>query len=434
MNQNKRYTKPYTEQGITLVALVVTIVVLLILSGITIASLTGENGLIGKSGEAKKQAEISEGLEQLEIAVTQSTNKRGNIDTTRLAKNLSKINGLKYINNEKQEIEVTENTEIKLTAKVKLKGNTFKINDEGKVSYKKEGAIDNEDVMNSPETYYGHYVTNYNSLSDAGIKYENGQLGKWQIFLADDTNIYLIASNAIHKDYAPLDYNNNGDYNMYFTNILSLYNTATPGNPSVASLLGKLNKQDKYYEWLSKATLGNKSNQQAVLSMLDTDRWNEYEDSEKNKKGFLNSIYASYVIGGPTLEMFFESYNKTHGGFDLIPRPKNDSNVYYQGGYKVRKESTEIITDEAMSVSGLLDVSQTELSPDINSNMYFKNYTFWLASPLYGGGEVFRVRRGIVDSGSLGNSSICFRPLVCLNSDVHLIKNADGETYSLELD
>ena len=332
--------------------------------------------------------------------------------------------------------DITENTEIQLTAKVKLKGYNYKINDEGKVSYKKEGAIDNEDIIANPSNYYGKYVTNYTTLSDEGIKDENGQLGKWQIFLADDTNIYLIASNAIHKDYAPLNYNSNGDYYMYFTDILGLYDTSTAGNPSVATILGKLNKQDKYHEWLSKAILSNKGSQKAVLSMLDTDRWNEYEDSEKNEKGFLNSIYASYVIGGPTLEMFFESYNKTHGGFDLIPRPKNDSNVYYQGGYKVRKESTEIITDEAMSVSGLLDVSQTELSPDINSNMYFKNYTFWLASPLYGGGEVFRVRRGIVDSGSLGNSSICFRPLVCLNSDVHLIEKTNGTTttYELELD
>ena len=81
------------EDGITLIALVISIVILLILSGIVIASLTGDNGLIGKSGEAKKQTEISEGLEQLEIAVTQSTNKRGNIDETKLANNLSKING-----------------------------------------------------------------------------------------------------------------------------------------------------------------------------------------------------------------------------------------------------------------------------------------------------------------------------------------------------
>lgn len=96
MKLNKRNLK--SNKAITLMALVLTIIVLLILAGVTVATLTGDNGLIWKTGEAKKQAEISDGLEQPEIAVTQSTNKRGNIDATKLAKNLSKINGIKYIN------------------------------------------------------------------------------------------------------------------------------------------------------------------------------------------------------------------------------------------------------------------------------------------------------------------------------------------------
>ncbi len=35
--------------GITLIALVITIIILLILAGISIATLTGENGLLGKA-------------------------------------------------------------------------------------------------------------------------------------------------------------------------------------------------------------------------------------------------------------------------------------------------------------------------------------------------------------------------------------------------
>ena len=35
------------SKGITLIALVITIIVLLILAGITIATLTGDNGIIG---------------------------------------------------------------------------------------------------------------------------------------------------------------------------------------------------------------------------------------------------------------------------------------------------------------------------------------------------------------------------------------------------
>lgn len=40
------------QKGITLIALVITIIVLLILAGVSIAMLTGENGLLNKTSEA----------------------------------------------------------------------------------------------------------------------------------------------------------------------------------------------------------------------------------------------------------------------------------------------------------------------------------------------------------------------------------------------
>ena len=52
------------KRGITLIALVVTIVVLLILAGVTIAMLTGENGIINQAKNAKEESLKSE-LEEL---------------------------------------------------------------------------------------------------------------------------------------------------------------------------------------------------------------------------------------------------------------------------------------------------------------------------------------------------------------------------------
>lgn len=57
--------------GITLVALVVTIVILLILAGIAIATLGGENGLLAKTKQAKKNHIQSEMLEQLTLALNE---------------------------------------------------------------------------------------------------------------------------------------------------------------------------------------------------------------------------------------------------------------------------------------------------------------------------------------------------------------------------
>ena len=55
------------EKGITMIALVVTIIVLLILAGISISAITGDNGIINKSDEAKTETEISQYKEKLEI-------------------------------------------------------------------------------------------------------------------------------------------------------------------------------------------------------------------------------------------------------------------------------------------------------------------------------------------------------------------------------
>ena len=48
------------ENGITLIALIVTIIVLLILAGITVATLSGDNGVIKSTLNAKEQTEIGD--------------------------------------------------------------------------------------------------------------------------------------------------------------------------------------------------------------------------------------------------------------------------------------------------------------------------------------------------------------------------------------
>ena len=49
-----------TENAITLIALIITIIVLLILAGVTIATLTGKNGILTRASEAKENTEQAE--------------------------------------------------------------------------------------------------------------------------------------------------------------------------------------------------------------------------------------------------------------------------------------------------------------------------------------------------------------------------------------
>ena len=96
------------NKGITLIALVITIIVLLILAGITIAMLTGENGLLTNANKAKSQdieASVDENVRmaiaaiRLEIATkaaaTPSYDARKNMETlqTALLKDLKETSG-----------------------------------------------------------------------------------------------------------------------------------------------------------------------------------------------------------------------------------------------------------------------------------------------------------------------------------------------------
>ena len=61
------------EKGITLIALVITIIVLLILAGVSIATLTGEGGILSKAKTAGISQEEQEAKEKLELVLQDLT-------------------------------------------------------------------------------------------------------------------------------------------------------------------------------------------------------------------------------------------------------------------------------------------------------------------------------------------------------------------------
>ena len=60
----KNQIKKERSKGITLIALVITIIVLLILAGVSIATLTGENGILSQATKAKKETEEAKKKEE----------------------------------------------------------------------------------------------------------------------------------------------------------------------------------------------------------------------------------------------------------------------------------------------------------------------------------------------------------------------------------
>ena len=72
------------EKGITLVALVITIIVLLILAGVTLAMVMGDSGIFGKANSAKEKTQLSNAEEtiRLEVLENQVKSKAGDASLT----------------------------------------------------------------------------------------------------------------------------------------------------------------------------------------------------------------------------------------------------------------------------------------------------------------------------------------------------------------
>ena len=68
MNKTKR-----NARGITLIALVITIIVLLILAGVTISALSGDNGILKRATEAKAKTGKENAEEQIKLAIMTAT-------------------------------------------------------------------------------------------------------------------------------------------------------------------------------------------------------------------------------------------------------------------------------------------------------------------------------------------------------------------------
>ena len=124
------------KNGITLIALVITIIVLLILAGVTIATLTGDNGILTKAQSAKEKNAQKTVEEQINLAVQASRINEGLvIDKDILEQELTN-NGI--------EITKSENDELPWT--VKKDGYVYTISENGEVKEKEGIAITTGDI------------------------------------------------------------------------------------------------------------------------------------------------------------------------------------------------------------------------------------------------------------------------------------------------
>ena len=154
------------QKAITLVALVITIIILLILAGVALSLVIGDNGLIKKS---KESAERYNQSAQKETADLESYD---------------------------EEFKNLLGNSIKATAK---------------------------EIAQKPSEYYGKEIKGYTCANSQAVN-------AWKIFFTDENNIYIIADDYISYQYAPNGKNGteitrdgNSEYGLLFTNVSNDY-------------------------------------------------------------------------------------------------------------------------------------------------------------------------------------------------------------------
>ena len=138
------------QKGITLIALVVTIVVLLILAGVSIAMLKGDNGIVKKAGEASSATKEANAKEKIELILNE-------YQTENYDKQKELLQFLQEKKDEGKLDEVIDNGNNKIT--VRVDGYTYQVDQDSYTLSEKKKEEYNNDLKKLKQGDYVIYNT-----------------------------------------------------------------------------------------------------------------------------------------------------------------------------------------------------------------------------------------------------------------------------------
>ncbi len=391
------------ERAITLITLVITIIVLSILAGITIATLTGENGIVTKSISSKEKRIIAEEKEQIRLAYNAAMMKQyeaGNnfsITASELQIQLDALNVVTTVDGEP------------ITVTFDKSKNIYTVESNGNITGPKNsgGEIEEKPLQEISSMHYGEYIDYKVDLGiDGDQDGDTNDIDDWRIFYKDDSgNIFIIAADYLPNSKLPSQTNmgtaRDYPYSAYWP---SASNLTRAGSSAISSNVAK-----KYmFSWLTHNLYNTNQNVKAVAALLDTAAW----------ESFATGISGAEAIGGPTLEMYVASWNAK--GYTTI-YCNNSTNVGYYVGTDNRP--TNYLLNISSDIDGYAD---TLYYPHTSA---FGNCSgYWLATPsaesntyLMGLDFTGSIQRSVYDGNYYG-----VRPIVSLPPETKVTRGKDG--------
>lgn len=357
--------KTINEKGISLIALIITVVIVLIIASFSIAQISGR-GVISKAKNATEKYK-------------------------------------EYVNVEEQELKDANdliNQELLGKAVFKLSGSETTM---------EVGRTQGETLKN----YYGQTVDSSFFSSNEGIDWS------WQLFYDDENYVFLIASNYVPNNKLPMNGNVgygptdlvkkrgvNEAYNATF-NSDENYNDGimTEGTiykaKSRSTAITNNRLTEKYLKWPALNLESTNENIETVAYMMDINKWSK----------FAGACRGAQAIGGPTLELFIKSWNASHNSDQLQGYDTMTNNTNYNSlGYKIWNKNTGTWENEGETG----DLGTT-------TNMWFikendKARAYWMASLSSSGSNNVRYVHydGYISYRSSYSSAAGFRPVVSI--------------------
>ena len=454
------------RNGITLIALVITIIVLLILAGVTIATLTGDNGILGKAKTAKTTNDEEKAKEQIKIAVMGSYGKDGELNYDDLTKNLGQI-GIKELPKEASyPLEVT------------LDGVSATIKANGEVNFTTSGGYTQTgDTITSPDgktMKVGDYV-NYDPTLEANASdltytstadktgadsnqefnvatYKSAGYG-WRVLGVKDGKIRLISEEFIGP----------GKDKEIYIGSRTYYNLK--GQKGYINGIEELNKISAIFGHGKGAEKAKSITVEDINGITgynpETAKYNQGDGNEYGNKvtytrGEGTALSSSATNGetwSGTIDTF-NYYDKTNKTFKALTSGSTEitSTSYYYASAQVNSSflTGEVNSDGTMNTTSVYQMLFGGTS--VENDRLIRNFTsrkkqsYWLASDYADAHNGYAVYWGLrnVNDGDVDGLCLCssyeyqdsrsygVRPVVSLKSDVSLEWNETAKEWKIK--
>ncbi len=411
-----------TNSGVTLIALIITIIVLLILAGVTIAMIMGDNGILNQATRASDEMAQSSAEEKVNVEVLGSYETDGTIDIDLLNENLQNIEGLTHKGES-----IVDNPIDSLPATVVVDGYNVIIREDGS-------------IVVSEWTQTGYEITNGEitvRVGDYVLNYDEGT-GSTQIETTESGHIEQQTLTTENLGWRILGIGENGGLEVISDN-------PTTATVTLVGETGYLNAEEVLNTACNELYgKGQYAERARSLNVEDINKLVNYDPETYSGYGNLYKYrfsteagYMQYSRLTRNEQTWSNWTNITNSSYQTFRMPGSTETISAENP----KESEEIEnTYYYYTVSS--QISDTNIANMITKGTGDSNITQWLASRAvscginYASFYVHFVYDGSVDIGllytSIGNSRSpgwAVRPVVTLESNIQLEGNSeDGWT------